>query len=421
MGLADEVEAFARREPAAMADRWSLYERLRATAPFYRFRSTTLVTRYHDVARIFSDEKNFETGPFAAGGNGFRDVPATLTPADQAKVRDIVEFQSHWMTATNGAKHDQLRQLGVRVFSVKAINAMQDIVDRVVDDLLTEAARSPEIELISQVAYRLPLTVISEILDISVELREHLHETWQSMIKFLGGLEWRPALPANLAEVHASYLEMGTLLQQYLDEKRKGTDSELLGRLFAAQAEGIGVTDGDLIGIISQLFTAGHQTTQDLLGNAVYTLMTHRDQWEDVVADPGLIKGAVEEVLRFRSPAQDMERTAVNDVPFEEHTVAAGDHLTCLIGSANHDPAVFGDPGVFDIRRADVRSHIAFSLGPHFCLGAALSRIEAAAGLRALARRFPDVDLASADIAWMPNTHLMGVAGLPLRLGPERG
>ncbi|HVT69130.1 MAG TPA: cytochrome P450, partial [Trebonia sp.] len=244
---------------------------------------------------------------------------------------------------------------------------------------------------------------------------------WQTMIKFLGGLEWRPALPAQLEAVHASYLEMGALLQQFIDTKRQGTDSDLLRRLFAAQDEGLGVTDADLIGIISQLFTAGHQTTQDLLGNAVYTLLLYPDQWADIVADPSLVKNAVEEVLRFRSPAQDMERTAVHDVRIGDYTIAAGDHLTCLIGSANHDPGVFSDPGVFDIRRTDVMSHMAFSRGPHFCLGAALSRMEGAAGLTALARRFPEVSLADTDIRWMPNTHLMGVAALPLRFGPERG
>lgn len=404
-----------------MADRWPLYDTLRRSAPFFRFRSTTLVSRYVDVARILSDEENFETGPFAAGSDGFRDVPEVLADLDRDRVREIVDFQSHWMTATNGKKHDQLRVLGVRVFSAKAIAAMQDTVDKVVDDLLNEVSGQSEVDLIGAVAYRLPLTVISEMLDVPVELRERLHDIWLTMVKFLGGLEWRPKLPADLEQVHAGYREMDRLLGQFLDARRTATDSELLRRLFAAQAEDPSISDADLIGIVSQLFTAGHQTTQDLLGNGVYTLLTHRDQWGDIVADQSLVRNAVEEVLRFRSPAQDMERTAVRDVPFDDHVVAKGDHLTCLIGSANHDPDQFEDPARFDIRRRDTKPHLAFSRGPHFCLGAALSRIEATSALTALARRFPGMELATPEVEWMENTHLMGLAALRLRLGPDHG
>jgi cytochrome P450 len=419
MALDDAVGAWSREDPTVLNDRWPLYKMLRDTAPFYRFQTTTIVSRYDDVSAVLSDESTFQNGPFAAGSDGLHGVPDTLAAAQRTQVLEIIDFQSHWMTASNGERHDQLRRFGQRVFSTKAVAAMQTTVDDVVDELLTDVARVDEVEFVDRVAYRLPLAVISEMLDMSVSLRNELHLTWLVMVKALSGLEWRRSLPRNLDEIHGSYVAMGRILQQFIDEKREGTSSELLQRMFETQEADPSITDMDLVGVLSQLFAAGHQTTQDLLSSAVFTLLTHPDQWRDVREDDRLVRSAVEEVLRYRSPSQAIQRRAVRDAEFGDYRVAAGDHMTCLIGSANHDEQRFEDAATFNIRRPDAKYHVAFGQGPHFCLGAALSRMEAATGLRALARRFPEVELVSDEVSWTGGVGLLGPSSLRLRLGRD--
>jgi cytochrome P450 len=416
------VERYARQEPALMADRWPLYRQLREFSPFHRVGATTLVTRYHDIVRILSDDASFEAGPFAAGSDGFRDVPADLTSTERSLAGEIVDFQGHWMTARDGSRHDQLRRVGTRVFTVKAVFAMQQLVDDLVDELLTslsDGAIDGEVEFITGFAYKLPLAVISRVLDMPAELSERLHNEWLVMVKFLGGLAWRRSLPQDLTTVHAAYHGMYVTMSEFLASKRQSTTSDILKRMFTAQIEDPSISEADLIGVLSQLFTAGHQTTQDLLGNGLYDLLSYPDQWAELCRNPALVPATIEEVLRFRAPAQDVDRTAVIDVDFGDYTVRAGDHLTLILGSANHDPEQFADPDRFDITRADTRGHVTFSRGPHLCLGAALSRMEGAAALKAMTRRFPHMQLRSPNPLWVRNTHLMGLQSLSIALGPE--
>jgi cytochrome P450 len=213
---------------------------------------------------------------------------------------------------------------------------------------------------------------------------------------------------------------MECLLRDHLDGTRENPRTVLLQSLFQAESEG-GVSETDLIGIVAQIITAGHQTTQDLIGNSIFTLLTHPDQWELVCEDPARAGNAVEEVLRFRSPAQMMSRYAIDDTEIAGEPIAAGEFVIALLGSANHDETYFSDPQVFSVERENARHHLAFSRGVHFCLGAALSRLEAKTLIGTLARRFPDARLAvpESELAWEPNTFLLSLSSLPVALGAD--
>jgi cytochrome P450 len=418
--LGEEVEALARYDPAALAERWRIYARLREEAPVFPFRDTVFVSRYAEVNEILLDGERFHSGPLVAD-QGKRGLPATLTPSELAKVDEILDYQSRWMTAANGQRHAELRRLTTKVFSARAIGEMRGRIEELTEEMLAELAAHERVEFIHEFAYRLPLTIISEMLDIPVELREELHRVWLRMARFLTGLEWKARLPEHLDDVHAAYGEMGALLREIMRRNRERDTTDLLSGLLAAREDESALfSEADLVSIVTQMLTAGHQTTQDLLGNALYSFFTWREQWDVLRGQPELAADAVEEVLRFRSPAQLVARTTVEEVDVAGVVLPEGQSVTCLLGSANHDPAQFVQPDRFDIRRPDAKGHLAFGWGPHFCLGAALSRLEGTIVLGALVRRFPDADLATTEVEWMPHMQLLGLKALPIELGPYR-
>jgi cytochrome P450 len=416
-GMLDEVLALVAYEQAALDDRWPIYERLRSEAPVFFFRDTAFVSRYEDVSTVLMDDTHFHTGVWAEGPFA-RPVPGHLTESEQGKLRDILDYQSRWMTKSNGERHAQLRRIGTRVFSPRTIAAMDPRIEALALESLATLAERDSVEFISEFAYQLPLTIICEMLDIPEDEREPLHDLWVMMTRFLGG-EWRSRLPEHLDDVHESYRDMGRRLAEILDASRGRETTDLVSRLLAARdEEGSIVSDADLISIVTQILTAGHQTTQDLLGNALHSLLTHPAEWEALCANPATAADAVEEVLRYRSPAQVVERIVVEDVELAGVPLAAGQHLTCLLGSANHDPDQFEGPERFDIDRMDVKKHLAFARGPHFCLGAALSRLEGRIVLQVLAERYPGTSLVDDEARWIPSLQLLGLRALPLRLAP---
>jgi cytochrome P450 len=414
--LHEAVEHYAGLEQPALRDRWSLYARLREEAPAYRFGNTVLLSRYVDIAELLLDER-------VRNGAPSHGVPPTvrdrLTDEERTMLADIVDWEERWLTSANGARHAELRGLGTRVFAPRAIVDMRERVEAIVEGMLDQLAGTPSVEFISGFAYRLPLTVISEILDIPPEMRQPLHETWVGMMPARTGVAWRTGLPRDLAETHGHFMAMRRQLAELLARRRGTETTQIMQNIVDAHADG--ADELDLLVLIQILVSAGHQTTEDLLGNGMHALLTSREQWELLCADPARAANAVEEILRFRSPSQDIERFAAVDLTLHGLEIAADEHLTLVLGSANHDPAAFVEPDRFDIERDDARKHIAFGRGPHFCLGAALSRLEATVALPIIARRFPDVELLREEPDWLPTTHLLGLTSLPLALGRDRG
>jgi len=414
--LADDVAAYAALEPWALAERWRIYRRLREESPVHEVAGSVLITTYEDVCSVLLDHERVHNGAPSRGVPG--EVLDRLTQGERAMLADIVDWEDRWLTAANGRRHAELRALGTRVFAARAIQDLRERVAAVIHEMLTSLARRETFDFVSEFAYRLPLTVISEILDIPDELREPLHETWVGMMPARTGLAWRSNLPRDLEDAHRHFKAMERQVRDLLDLRSSGPTTEIMRNLVEARASG--VDEKDLLVLIQILITAGHQTTQDLLANGLHALLRERDQWRLLCEDPSLAPAAVEEILRYRSPSQDIERFAAAPFTLRGVEVPAGRHLTILLGSANHDPAVFSEPDVFDILRPDARQHVAFGRGPHFCLGAALSRMEGSLALEALARRLPDIELVGDDPPWIPSTHLLGLAFLHVSPGPLR-
>jgi len=405
-------------EPAALADRWRIYARLREEAPAFAFGNSVLVTRYEDVVALLTDKDRVENGGPSHGVP--REVLERLTQDERRRLDDIIDWEERWLTSVNGERHVELRDLGRRIFSPRAIADMRERTVALTETMLDTISGKGSVDFVSEFAYKLPLALISEILDIPEELREPFHETAKGMRVARTGLAWRMQLPRGLESAHHHFMEMRRQIQQVLELRRGTTTTPMMQNLLDA-ADDTRVSVDDVIVLMQLLVTAGHQTTTDLLSNGLHSLLTHRDQWERLCSEPEITPTAIEEILRYRSPAQDVERFANADFSLHSVAICKGQHLTIVIGSANFDRDFFVDPERFDITRTDQSAHMAFGRGPHFCLGNALARMEGQIGLAALARRFPDSELLSAEPDWAPNTHLLGLSSLPLEFGRDRG
>jgi len=208
-------------------------------------------------------------------------------------------------------------------------------------------------------------------------------------------------------------------IRQYFDEvvthlKQRPADT-LLNRLLESEHLSGGLSREEIFANCVLLLAAGHETTTNLIGNGILAMLQHRDQWQAVVNDPSLVEPAVEEMLRFDSPVQWVSRVAGEDIAFGDVTLPAGQVILGCLGAANRDPDHFAEPDRFDLRRKDAK-HLSFGTGIHFCLGAALAKMETEIALRALVTRFPNMRLAGGKLKWLKGMTFRGVTALPVLL-----
>ena len=267
----------------------------------------------------------------------------------------------------------------------------------------------------ADVAAWLPMIMIGDALGIAPADRGRLLEWSDDMVCGLVGGEGGDAAMAKATESFLAFREY--LLEAIADRRRQPTD-DVLSVLVHAEIDGVGLDDEIIVQEAVLLLIAGDETTRHVLSGGLYELLRHRDQWDRLRRDPGLVPGAVEEMLRWVSPVKAMGRTVTRPVELGGRRLEAGDDVLLVYPSANRDEAVFEDPDRFDITR-DPNDHLAFGIGTHFCLGAALARIELVCLFETLLERLPDLDLV--DDAPPPDRGLNFVTGyrvLARRLRP---
>jgi cytochrome P450 len=285
-------------------------------------------------------------------------------------------------------------------------------VQTTVDELLDAVEPDGAADIISDLAFHLPLIVICRMLDIPVQERHRIHENAQGFAQLVGGVPG----------VDAPYLAMAALKEHLgglIDQRRGRSTTPLLQALFDAEQDGDRLSNDELVTMIVHLVFGGHDTTTNLIGNGLLALLTHRDQWDLLRADPALAAGAVEELLRFNAPVQETHRSFEVDTEVDGVTIAAGEMVRVLLGAANRDERRYREPDRLDITRTSIR-HLAFGEGPHYCLGSSLTRMEGATVFATLARRFPDMRPAAelGSLTWHPYFSLHGLTSLPVTLGP---
>jgi cytochrome P450 len=308
--------------------------------------------------------------------------------------------------------HTRLRGLVVKAFTARRVEDMRPRIREVVDQTLDAVIDRGRIDLIADFAFRLPVTIICDMLGIPEEHREVFYTSSRTGGRILDPV---PLTPAEIAEANASNAIAKMYFEQLFELRRRQPGDDLTTQLVQAEEDGSKLTNEELTANIILLFGAGHETTVNLIGNGLLALHRNPDQLALLKARPDLITNAVEEFLRYDSSVQMSGRVALEDIEdLGGRRIANGDNVLCLLGAANRDPAVYPDrPDSLDITRPNVRP-LSFGGGIHHCLGAQLARIEAEIAISTLLKRLPGLRLDDAvNPQWRPTFVLRGLKRLP--------
>jgi len=324
----------------------------------------------------------------------------------------VFQSMSHWMLQQDPPDHTRLRGLVVKAFTARRVEDMRPRIQEIVDRTLDEVIPQGRMDLIEDFAFKLPVTVICDMLGIPEEHREAFYKSSRE-----GGrlLEPVPLSKAEIAEGNAGNAVSKAYFQHLFELRRKQPGDDLTTQLLQAEEDGAKLSHDELTGNIILLFGAGHETTVNLIGNGLLALHRNPDQLALLKARPELITNAIEEFLRYDSSVQLTGRVALEDIEdLGGRRIPAGESVLCLLGSANRDPAAYPDhPEKLDITRTNVRP-LSFGGGIHHCLGAQLARIEAEVAIGTLLRRLPELKLDSPDSPeWRPTFVLRGLKRLP--------
>jgi len=402
--------------PAFVDDPYPTYHRLRGEDPVHWSETVGawLLTRYDDVSTTLRDPRHFSSsGRFSAVLEG-------LNGDERVAVRPLEEHFTVGLLGSDPPDHTRLRGLINRAFTPRVVEGLRPRVQEIVDGLLDAAAPRGQMDLVRDFAYPLPATVIAELLGAPADAQDDFKEWSDGILAFQG---IGRATPELLARSQRDLLAMREFLTELLAERRTTPREDLLSRLVAAETDGQGLSEAELLTTCVTLLTAGHETTTNLIANGLLTLLRHPEQCQRLRDAPELMPGAVEEMLRFESPLQRNPRRVAADVELRGKRLRRGEFVFQVLGAANHDPEQFPDPDRFDIGRQPNR-HLAFGYGIHFCLGAPLARLEAAIAIGTLLRRLPGLRLASDAVEWQEHGLLRALSSLPVTFSPvatERG
>jgi cytochrome P450 len=330
------------------------------------------------------------------------------------KIMDEPVFRSmsHWMLQQDPPDHTRLRGLVVKAFTARRVEDMRPRIQQIVDETLDRIIPQGRMDLIEDFAFRLPVTIICDMLGIPEEHREAFYAGSRDGGRLLDPV---PLSPEEIKQGNAGNAMAAMYFQQLFELRRKNPGDDLTTQLVQAEEDGSKLTNEELTANIILLFGAGHETTVNLIGNGLLALHRNPDQLALLKARPELITNAIEEFLRYDSSVQLTGRVALEDIEdLGGRRIPKGESVLCLLGSANHDPAVYPDnPERLDITRPNVKP-LSFGGGIHFCLGAQLARIEAEIAISTLLRRIPDLRLDDAvNAEWRPTFVLRGLKRLP--------
>jgi cytochrome P450 len=392
--------------PGFFDDPYPHYASLREQDPVHHSPiGSWVLTRHEDCLRVLRDQTL-----------SVEDANATPRAIDEEMAKLFegrTDRGSRAMLNLDPPDHDRLRRLVQQAFTPKTVENLRPEVERLVAAALdaVEARGTGEMDLIADLAFPLPFTVISEMLGMPMERRDELREWSHALVKTLDPIMTVEEAEAAIAGSDA----MTEHLERVIAAKRREPGDDLLSALLAAEEDGDALDERELLDQVVLLYIAGHETTVNLIGNGTRALLRHRDQFDRLRADPALAQNAVEELLRFDSPVQFSRRIAVQDFEVDGRVIEAHSFILTGLGAANHDPVHWGPTAdELDLGRPGAAQHVSFGSGVHHCLGAALARVEGRATFTALTQRFPDLSLTDAPPAWNNRIVLRGLDSLPL-------
>jgi len=390
------------RDPSFRHDPMPWYRALREQAPVHHHPDVGYVlSRHADIDRLLRDERFGVATP-----SPWREAFASMAPPSMRMISE------NMLLFADPPQHSRVRSLVAQAFTPRRVEALRPRLTEMVDRMLDDLAGASSFDVIDGIAGPFPIMAITELLNVPESDRQHLHDWTVALTAF-------DELPIDFDAFPAAGVAADAFVAwaDALVEMRRGDPGDdLISALIAAEEHGEKLSHDELLAMIVLLLVAGHDTTMSLISTGLWLLLQHPDAADDVRDDAGAVSGAVEEILRYLGPLQVASgggRWPKEPVELHGHTLAPGTAVRLLLGSANRDPDAFDDPDRFDIHRTDGR-HLAFGKGIHFCIGAALGRLEGEVVIPAVLRRFPYLSLIDAEPTWRASFVTRQLATLPV-------
>jgi cytochrome P450 len=388
--------------PEFQADPYPTYAHLRSTGPVHRDEAAPIwhVVGYHEVHAGLRDARLA-----AARSDRF------LSEEQRREFSALAQIQRDMMVFADPPQHTRLRGLVTKAFTPRVVEGLRGRIQAIVDDLLTRALPSAHLDVIADLAVPLPTTVIAELLGVPGTDRDRLKAWSDDFAAFIGG----PTSHDGVGRADRAIQELTAYFGDVVARSRRTPGDNLISGLVAVEERGDSLTADELLATCVILLVGGHETTTNLIGNGLLALLRHPDQLRWLQSDPALIGPAVEELLRYDSPAQMTTRLAADDLTLGGARIGAGHLVKLWLGAGNRDPVRFLDPDRLDFGRADNR-HLSFGHGIHFCVGAALARLEGQVALATLISRFPNLELTGEPLEYHGTQVFRALRRLPVAL-----
>ena len=400
--MSDELLFQIVTDPDVIADPYPLLRELRETSPVHKtgFSDFWVLTRFEDCRAALRDQRLGSPEPG-------EEAPSLL-----ASTRQRRPDGTRSLLFLNPPDHTRIRSLVSRAFTPRRVEHMRPAVRAMTEELLDPVAAAGECDLIDKLAFPLPANVISELVGVPVADRDWL----RPLVSDLAATLEPNRRPGEAERAEAASMKVNQYLNDLIDRRRAEPADDLLSGMIAASDGEDRLTQPEVAVTVSLIYAAGFETTMNLIGNMVHTLMRHPEQLARLRADRSLVPSAVDEVLRFEPPVQIDGRYARADIEIGGHLIPQGHGVLTLLGAANRDPAVVDDPDRFDVGRSEVPM-LSFGSGIHYCLGAALARLEGQVVLEALLDRFSTWTPLRDNPPWKDRLTLRGLASLPVAFG----
>jgi amino acid adenylation domain-containing protein len=392
-------------DPKVLANPYPLFRRLREEDPVHwdPFLHAWIVTRYADVMEVLHSYSADRTP-----------TPEQLASMGLAHLSPIAGLMVQQMLFMDAAQHTRLRGLASRAFTPVRIEVLRSHIVEIVDRLLDDFEKRGSMDAIADLGEPLPAIITAEMLGVPVEDRHQLKKWSSNFAEMLGNFQHNPE---HAQTVLRTVEDMTAYFREAVRETRRHPREGLIDSLLTAEIGGDRLNEEEIVANVIITMVGGQETTTNLIGNGVLTLLRHPDQMEKLRGDLSLIPSAVEEMLRFESPSQHTARLAPDDCELGGKQIRKRQAVIAVMAAANRDPERFPDPDRFDITREDNR-HLAFGYAAHFCFGAPLARLEGQAVFESLLRRFPKFHLEPQELVWRTNLGLRGLTSL--KIGFER-
>jgi len=361
-------EDFLAEMHRSLQNPYPFYGKLRRQYPIVYSRSldTFFVSRYETCHMILKDKQ------FGHTPNDSENISPLLEKYLMEYGDRHPKMKPRSILSLNPPDHTRIRNLASRSFTPRSIEQLKPFIESLSENLLKQKNGRNEIDLITQFAAPLPAYVIAKLMGVPEKDMPMFKVLSDEFAKLLNPI-------SSDDEIYNGYVargELGKYFSELIELKKNDPSDDLLSKMVTDMDEGYNITMEELLTLCSLLLVAGHETTTNLIGNGFYALMKNRDQMDMLYDDRSLMKNAIEEMLRYDSPVQMVSRVSMtDDIRIEDQEVAKNKFIAVMVGSANHDEAVFDEPDKFDITRKEIR-HLSFSEGIHFCLGAPLARVE---------------------------------------------